>query len=574
MRLHIILYITACSLLLPVLTGCDDFLDTENYTMKDTSNFPQDVDDASQLLTGIYGSLNLLHMDPDDSHFFVAELASDDRFGSGGANDYTGHAIDKLLTYGENQFRSVWKRHYEGIYKANIALESFENVTNWQNEAQKNNFYGQAYFLRALFYFELSQLFGEVPLILSSDGGNFPRAKVEETYGQIAADLKNAINMLNATAFPNFESGRVTRWAAEALMARVYLFYTNYYNQSSLPLAGGGQVSKTEVQNWLEDCINNSGHGLVGDFRNLWPYTNQYTVDDYPYTKDAVGVDGNKLQWAGDGNMETVFSVKFSNVYALSAGYVNYYALYFAPPINVGENTFPFGRGWGKSCVNPALWEEWAAAEPDDIRRVASIIDVRDTDEMKEYTWGANNLMEETGYWQKKYVAITAYDPSTGNLVSGFEVLNSGATDHIQFCNTQDLVLIRFADVLLMHSELTETTTSMNKVRERAGLSPIATYTPEALMQERRFELAFEGIRWFDLMRWGKVGTALEKQLGVDIFNQSVPSTMKSFGPGYQARFEATGGFWPIPESQIDLSEGVLTQNPGWGTAESIFSGW
>lgn len=573
MKLHSIFYTAACCLLLTT-TGCESFLDTENYTMKDTANFPKNVEDANQLLTGVYSSLNLIQQDPDDSHFFVAELASDDRFGSGGANDYTCHGIDKLLGYGENQFQNVWKKHYAAIYKANVALEGFEKVESWETDAQKNSYYGQVYFLRALFYFELSQLFGEVPLILSSEGGNLPRAKAEETYGQIAADLKNAINMLGTTSYPDFEAGRATRWAAEALMARVFLFYTDYYNQTSLPLAGGTTVTREEVKIWLEDCISNSGHDLVGDFRNLWTYTNKYTIDEYPYTKDAIGVNGEKLAWAGEGNKETVFSVKFSNVYAASAGYVNYYALYFAPPINASENTFPFGRGWGKSCVNPSLWEEWKAKEPNDIRRQASIADVRDTDEMKQYTWGASNLMEETGYWQKKYVAITAHDPLSGKLVNGFEVLNSGATNHIQFCNTQDLILIRFADVLLMHSEITKTTDGINKVRDRAGLTRIPSYTDEALKNERRFELAFEGLRWFDLMRWKDVPTALEKQSGAEIRNRNVPTTMKAFGAGYSARFQETGGFWPIPESQIELSEGVLTQNKGWGTADAIFPGW
>ena len=70
----------------------------------------------------------------------------------------------------------------------------------------------------------------------------------------------------------------------------------------------------------------------------------------------------------------------------------------------MGEDTFPWGRGWGKACVTPNLWNDWKEEEPDDLRRQASIIDVTDPDEMKNYTWGANNEMEETGYWQKKII--------------------------------------------------------------------------------------------------------------------------------------------------------------------------
>lgn len=573
MRLNSILYMAVtCALL--TMSGCNDFLDTQNYVKKDTSNFPQNVDDANQLLTGVYGELNLLNADPDDAPFFISEVASDDRFASGGVNDNGAHGADKLLRYGVDQFANTWKKHYAGIYKANVALEGYEKVLDWESEAQKNSFYGQTYFLRAFYYFDLAQLFGEVPLILNSAGGNFPKSNADVIYAQIASDLKNGIEMMDATKYPDFEAGRATRWAAEALMARVFLFYTGYYGESSLPLLDGGEVTKAEVITWLEDCRDNSGHDLVGDFRNLWPYTNEYTIDDYPYVAGKIGVDGQPLKWAGDGNIETIFATKFSNVYALSAGYVNYYALYFAPPINVGESTFPWGRGWGKACVTPNLWDDWLAEEPTDLRRQASIIDVTDPNEMKNYTWGANSEMEETGYWQKKIIAVAAKDPSTGGFVNGFAVLASGARNHIQFCKTTDLIHIRYADVLLMHSELTQTTDGINKVRQRAGLPVISSYSLDALKRERRFELAFEGLRWFDLMRWGDAPDALEKQVGQPIRNAGVPLAMSSFSTGFKARYEATGGFWPIPDSQIDLSEGVLKQNKGWIEADAMFEGW
>ena len=68
--------------------------------------------------------------------------------------------------------------------------------------------------------------------------------------------------------------------------------------------ADGGSITKQQVVTWLEDCIANSGHQLVGDFRNLWAYTNEYTVDDYAYTAGVTGVDGQPLRWAGNGNAE------------------------------------------------------------------------------------------------------------------------------------------------------------------------------------------------------------------------------------------------------------------------------
>jgi hypothetical protein len=75
-------------------------------------------------------------------------------------------------------------------------------------------------------------------------------------------------------------------------------------------------------------------------------------------------------------------------------------------------------------------------------------------------------------------------------------------------------------------------------------------------------------------MRWGDAADALAAQEGVAIKNKGIDTQMKGFGGGYRARYEATGGFWPIPESQILLSEGVLVQNAGWGTPAAEFTGW
>jgi starch-binding outer membrane protein, SusD/RagB family len=142
-----------------------------------------------------------------------------------------------------------------------------------------------------------------------------------------------------------------------------------------------------------------------------------------------------------------------------------------------------------------------------------------------------------------------------------------------QLAHTQDMVLIRFADVLLMHAELSETATNLNRVRARVDL-PAINYSLAALKRERRWELSFEGLRYFDLMRWNDAAEALASQEGVAIKNKNVDTQMRGFGGGYRARYEATGGFWPIPTSQIALSNGVLLQNKGWGEAAHEYTGW
>jgi len=145
----------------------------------------------------------------------------------------------------------------------------------------------------------------------------------------------------------------------------------------------------------------------------------------------------------------------------------------------------------------------------------------------------------------------------------------------------QDIVLIRFADVLLMHSELSETVEGINQVRARSNvdvedplsgemvptLPPLTAYSLEALKNERRVELAFEGVRYYDLLRWAgksnlaEVEAILESQNGVATINNGVMGIKK----GVDFRPE-TGGFLQIPNQEIQLSEGILVQNPGWET--------
>jgi len=477
--------------------------------------------------------------------------------------------LDHFMNTQPSRFLSFWSACYTGIFRANTAIETIDKVSGWSNEAQKNQMLGEIYFLRALYYFELSQMFGDVPLITTSAVTNIPRTPADQTYGQIASDLMKAIQLMPSVKYNTVVSGHATKWAAQALLARVFLFYTGYYQKSDLPLVEGGNLAKSTVIQQLEDGIQNSGHDLVPDFRNLWPYSNEYTAKDYDYAKQ------NNLKWVGDGNIETVFAIKFGNVVDWNSeyqqGFSNQYSLHFGLRAGNGvANTFPFGQGWGAGPVNSNLWKEWAAAEPTDMRRAASILNV-DTD-LDDYTYGADNQMEETGLWQKKYIPISAFD-AENKFVPSYAILKDGAMADYQLANNQDLVVIRFADVLLMHAELKEDAANLNRVRVRAKLQPVG-YSLAALKRERRWEMAFEGQRYYDLMRWHDAATELAKQEGVSIKNKGIDTQMKAFGGGYKVRYEATGGFWPIPNTEIALSGGVLTQNKGWGTSAEEYPGW
>ncbi len=580
-----VLYIAATALL---FTSCESFLDTESYVKKTTGNYPVTERDAIQLVTGVYATLNKPLANCQNTYFYLSELASDDRFGGGGENDKDMQVMDHLLYTNINRFQSFWTDRYSGINRANMAIANLDKVAN---ETMRNQMMGETLTLRAFFYNELVEMFGSVPLITTvpqnvAEAQTYPaQSPVDEIYASIAADLKKAIEIMPNKKWNETVSGagHLTKWTAEALLGRVFLFYTGFYGKESLPLMGedgtiSGSIGKDEVAAALKDCIDNSGHSLVSDYRSLWPYSNKLSKKDYPYVKNAP-------DWVKDGeNPEQVFAIKCSHLadWSTTIGYSNQYMLHFAIRSHGGadqyKKLFPFGQGWGAGPVSPKLWKEWQAAEPNDPRREASILDGSKTE---GYIYGADKQMEETGLWQKKIVATTGAkeynaDGTIKTLFNSFtssqDYYGDGADDDFQLGHEIDLNVIRFADVLLMHSEITKTADGMNRVRARAGL-PAVTYSETALRNERRWELAFEGTRWADIRRWGIAEQALSNQLGSDIWNRGVATVMKNQGAGYAARYAATKGFMPIPQSEIDLSNGVLKQNAGWD-ASAVFVSW
>lgn len=561
------IYLTAAALCMMLMSGCDDFLDTQNLTKKDTSNFPVNETDAVQMVNGIYSVMNRNLADPEEDPFFIFDIASDDRLGGGSQSNIGAQGVDRLMNSYTNWMGPCWKQRYAGINRANNALETIDKVTEWSSKAAKDQLLCEIHFLRAFYYFNLAQVFNGVPLVLSTEPQNLPRATPDEIYAQIASDLKKAIEYGPATKYPQFGDGRASRWSAEGMMARVWLFYTGFYGKSDLPLPAdeGGSISKSQVATWLEDCIQNSGYGLVSDQRNLWPYTNPYTGKDYKYDID------NNLNWETDENKENMFAVKMSNKPGWSADaqlrhnrVVEFYSLR-----KTTADAFPFSvQGYSNGPVCEKLWTDWEK-DPDyagDYRRTGSICDR--LVEIPNYAGDKAKEVENTNLLAKKYVGCEAYNSEGQRMLSyGYFY---GSENNRQTGLTQSLVWLRFADVLLMHSELTDGKaiyngkSGMNAVRQRAGL-PDISYSLDALKKERRYELCFEAIRWNDLRRWGDVQEIVRNQVGNNILNEKATGTYK-FTVDFMERYKATGGgFFKIPEDQVTLSEGVLEQNPGWG---------
>jgi hypothetical protein len=140
-----------------------------------------------------------------------------------------------------------------------------------------------------------------------------------------------------------------------------------------------------------------------------------------------------------------------------------------------------------------------------------------------------------------------------------FYYVYNWTNDDYQLYAAQDFYYLRFSDILLMHSELTENAAGMNAVRARVGLAPVA-YSLDALKNERKWEFAFEALRWFDLVRWGDVNKPDKNYFAseIEVINCGVTSK-------YTTQYRPViKGLVALPASQIRLSNGIYEQNPGW----------
>ena len=600
------IYLMAIATLFAVgLTSCEDFLDSENYTEANTSNYPASADDLNKELAALYGVMNQYANDPLQTPWFVNNLMSDDSNGGGGTGDVESHAIGHLMSNKDGLYDNAWHCTFVGIARANAIIYAVDAMDWTGRESVRNQLLGEAYFMRGLFYLWGTQFWGNIPAYWAAAAPDpCPQQDAETViFPHILADFVSASNLMIHGSTKQGD-GHATKGAAEGYLARAYMFYQGFYKKAGelasanlaeveLPAQEGvsGALTKAQVVGYLEDAINNGGYKLIDDYRQLWQYTNELTAPDYAYVKDLA--DAGKY-WAGNGNEEEMFQVQFGNMASwsgnVSMGFTNMTSLYCglrcdddgAGHANGDLETLPFGQGWGQGTINANLWDDWSDS---DMRKKATILDAQTECEKFVFT---TSCSEDAGYYNKKWMPITCSGSSWSNhndYYTWWGVYRSQNTEaannngnSFQGDHFADIVLLRLADVMLMHSELTGTADQMNKVRARAGLAA-TTYSWANIKNERRFELAGEGIRFNDLRRWsGKDGgesceaaLALERQNGSRVNYTGKWTTMRHASSSWAKRYAATDGFLPIPPAQITIQddESILKQNAGWGSGVS-----
>lgn len=519
-------FLSFVALVLLQVSCSQDFLELEPKTGQVEANYYQNEEQAFLAVASVYDAYSVQNWQ------FVptmSDIFSDDAFcGGSNASDMSQwQDMEMFKMEPENNSSSdLWNRCYSGIYRANLYLQKQE-IVKWETEGLKERLEAETLFLRAYFYWDLVRHYGYTPVITEvlpsvEDYKNLPQNTPEELFNQIAKDLLKAVNALPVSV-SQAEAGRITKGAAQALIARIYLYHEGF----AKPVMGVGAwsngtatIDKAYAQAALESVISSGKYSLVPSYAELWSWdkqNNKESVLEIQYSDKAKSGDWGG--WNINGNFSCVW-----------IGVRN--------PKGDNNALFP---GWSFSVPTWSLLNEFENGDP---RKDVTLYNAET--KLTDYTRAFMN----TGYFNNKYMARNAYIGSGGDPNHNFP---------------RNFMDIRYADVLLMAAELflndnpTKALGYFNQVRTRSmGTgSAKSAITIDDIYHERRVEFGLEGLRKWDLLRRGN-NYAAQKING----SFSVPANIPNPSHFTPRIFKAeTWGMFPIPASEIrNTNEGVLKQ--------------
>lgn len=503
-------------ILLFSITSCkDDFLDRTSLTQLADGNFWLNESDAQLGLNSVYdalqdrvlysGNLNTtLGMPNHDG--LTDNIFNNYKFEGGG--DF----MEARLNPASTLFNAYWTAVYRGIFRANTAIENISKMPDANISANaRKSLLGQAYFLRALFYTNIAIYFEDAPLILKPQllsEAYVPKNTYNEIKNAIIADLEKAVDGL-PTSYPEAQYGYATKGAALGLLARFQLYNKNY-----------SEVVKLTSQ------IMTLGYQLHPNYEELFSEAGEFSKEVVFSVRYITGVSAN-----GETFSATFEGIPKVNVQPMPNLVDSYYC----------TDGLPITKSKLYSATNKKLNR--------DARLAASVYFRNDI--FLKYLNRAFTGNTATTYGSKKYIRSDRY-------ADGTAVFSPGG---------QDFYVIRYADVLLMRAEalaetnqLTEVYTLVNQVRNRVKMPTIETVEGtnltraqllDIIKQERRVELALEGLRFYDLKRWGDMASA---------YQRAVADKVSGYVPNYKGKKSEV---FPIPQNEIDANKS-LVQNPVW----------
>lgn len=557
---HLYIPTVLAAIALALASCSDEFFETSSKTALNGGTAYSDAATAEIALVGCYDGWRRTLSDEGVGMYLTSEIASDECLAGGGMGDARNYSIIDRFDMGAaagyyNLWQTDWKNYYAAIFRCNELIKNDAQIDWAGDDVNHARIMGEAYGLRALLYFDLVRLFGDVPLVTVPTEENLPRTPAKDIFGQIFEDLEFAAANIPASSYNggNLDAtdGRFSKFAAEALIARAYLFYTGYYGEEH------PSCNKQKAIDAINDVIENGGYQLEPNFEDLWmPACTQPNGDDYEWITTYAGKHYNANGWqAGQNGISKEFILNINcnttqDYNGRSGGNV--------VQVFLGARNSacpPFATGWGICVPNPKFVEQFSNP-----RMQHSVVDYRGIgfEAQSDFKNCLSDTYEYTGYGIKKYAPLCFADGT--REANAFEL----GEKHMNITYYVNMTIIRYADVLLMHSELTQSADGLNKVQKRAGKSA-TPYSEEALRTERAQELAFEGIRYWDLLRYGQGGSYAAEQIakmqnGVSVKNGGVEATT-SFDA---ANLTAKKGIFQIPNTEITLSGNVLDQNAGW----------
>ncbi len=482
------IWIAAGAFVMLTAGSCNsDFLDLAPISQQNSNNFYKTAEDMGNALTAVYGSLQYSGQYFSSMHV-MGDLRSDN---TEITNPNAGADLQAIDNFTNTPVTSIsnttWTGHYQGIQAANIVIEKIEGVA--MDATLKARYVGEAKFLRALMYFNLVRIYGDVPLVTKvinnpQEGYEYGRTGTGDVFQQIIADLVDAEASLPYT-YPSAEAGRATKGAAMSLLGKVYLTRKEW------------ALAAQKLKQVIDEAAQT-----------------KYTL--MPTYASIFGV-------TAENNAESIFEVQFKSG---SSGEGSPFTNQFAP----------IGSGTAVVAVGNPLGQNIPTAEM--------------------------NLAYEEGDLRKESSMNTSYVLNGKTTEHNYVVKYSG-TPAANLDSDNNWIVLRYADVLLMYAEaLNELGFDadgpafdyLNQIRTRAGL-PAKSFSNEdptlqiatqsefrlAVEQERRVELAFEGHRWFDLVRTDRA---------LDVLAD------KGIQPHHL--------LLAIPQSQVDINPAMISQNPGY----------
>ncbi|WP_186758042.1 RagB/SusD family nutrient uptake outer membrane protein [Echinicola salinicaeni] len=499
---------TLIILSMTLMAGCEGFLDKNPTDQLSSSLFWKSKSDFDNALTAIYGTIQ------NSMYSFGApnlDVLTDNGYGQ---HNYWGSreiVQGNINPTSGGYVSNIYSSSYQAIARVNIFLDQLSNYMGTDISPEQIGVYeGEAKFFRAYFYFELYKAYGSVPVVtapLNLENQHQEKQPESAVLAQITADLNEAIGKLSAVPFSD-GAGHVVKSSAEGLLLRVLMY--DAYDEN-----GNAKMDVLQDAKSLATSLMGAGYGLADEYVNVFK-------------------DGTQ-----EGNKEIIFSIKFlapDNATSMDQWYGDWFVI--SPLQNfVDDYECIDGLPYGES---PLTDTEQPFNNRDSRLTKTVFKDIVD--------WGDGNTHTPsnggpTTFGLKKFLtpSLIPYGYSTRSQ--------------------QDWVLLRYADVLLMYAELenelsgpnADVYDAINEVRLRSDMPALPAGLSkeemrERIRHERRIELAFEGLRLYDLKRW---------RIAEDVLNNVEDGIV---GYHYEDKFF----HWPIPQSEIDKSNGILEQNPDY----------